>query len=522
MALTETRPEADGPTVARSAPPTPGGLERLLGSGDHVAIGRLFVGFALAFAALSLTLLAVTGLDTATDNGILGSRTAQLATSAQAGVLFLGVVPLLLGIAIAIVPLQLGSAAIAFPRAAALSFWTWLVSAGIFMTSTAIDGGFGGTDTTAAKLGNVAFGAVAVALGLGAVCVATTVITHRPLGMRLAYVPGLSWASFVAASMWIVTLGAALAHVVVGQVGRMDAAKLATNFSDGLMWLFRGPTVFVFAVPVLGIAADVVSSATGRRHARPGALQLIIGLYAILAFGAWAQLPSAVNTAMWTAFAIAVGIPVVAMIAALAETLRHGKVTASPALILSVVGILLVLGAVITGWILALSLAGKGQLFVISGLTLASAQAAFVAAAAMAGGIAGALHWAPQLWGGRVSYPEGSLTVPLVLLGGGLLATATLVQAIVQLDGEATASQVFGAVEAVGAVLFALGALSGLVAAVRIAAEGHDGDPVDGGSTLEWSFPSPASGGVGLVDLARVRSPYPLLDGRDGSDEEKD
>jgi hypothetical protein len=80
----------------------------------------------------------------------------------------------------------MGSPAIAFPRAASLSFWTWLVAAGIFVTSVAIDGGVLGADSTAAQLGNLSLGAVLVALGLGSVCVATTVMAHRPLGMRLA------------------------------------------------------------------------------------------------------------------------------------------------------------------------------------------------------------------------------------------------------------------------------------------------------------------------------------------------
>lgn len=521
MALTETRPETEEPSATEGTRPTPGAVERLLGSGDHVAIGRLYVGFALAFATLSLTLLAATGVDVLTDNGFLGSRTAQLAASAQTGLLFLGVVPLLLGIAIAIVPLQLASPAIAFPRAAALSFWTWLVAAGIFITSVAIDGGFLGEDATAAKLGNVSFGALLAALGLGAVCVATTVIAHRPLGMRLAYVPGLAWAALVGASVTIVTLGAGFAHVVLGQVGRMGATELATNFTDSLIWVFRGPTVFVFAVPVLGIAADVVATATGRRFGRPDAVQLVIGMYAVLAFGAWAQMPTALNTAMWTLFAVAVTVPVLAMLGALGDNLRRGAVAVTPALILSIVGVLLLLGAVVTGWIQALSLAGEGRLFGASNVTLAAAQTAFVAAAAIAGGLAGSMHWAPLLWGGPARSPESSLTVPLVVGGGGLLATATLVQAVVQVDRATTASQVFGALEALGAVLFALGALSGLIAAIRIAGSSDDAPADEDGLTLEWSFPTPAAGGVGLPELARVGSPYPLLDARRGPDEEK-
>ena len=519
MALTETRPDTDDASGGEATPPTPGALERLLGSGDHVAIGRLYIGFALALGTLALTLWAVTGVDTLTDNGFLGSRPLQLAASAETAVLFLGVVPLLLGIAIAVVPLQLGSPAIAFPRAAALSFWTWLIAAGIFVTSVAIDGGVLGSDSTAAKLGNVSLGAVLVALGLGSVCVATTVMAHRPLGMRLAWVPGLSWASLVGAALWLVTLGSVFAHVLLGQVGRMGAGALAANFADGLTWIFRGPAVFVFAIPVLGIAVDVVTSATGRRFANTDALQAIIGVYAVLAFGAWAQRPSALNTAMWTVFALAITVPVLAMLGALADALRRGSVTVTPALVLSILGVLLLMGAVLTGWVQALSLAGEGTLFGSSPNTLAGAQTAFVAAAALAGGIAGSLHWSPLLWGGRGTSTEARMTVPLVLLGGGLLGTALLVQALVQLDGDDTAHQLFGALVAAGAALLALGVLSALIAAVRSTDE--EGDTPEG-ATLEWSFPSPAGGGVGLPELARVTSPYPLLDAREGTDQEKD
>ena len=317
MALTETRPDTDDASAGEAAISQPGAVERLIGSGDHVAIGRLFIGFGLALASLSLTLWAVTGIDALTDNGFLGGRTPQLTSSAQTALLFLGVVPTLLGVFIAVVPLQLGSPSIAFPRAVALSFWTWLVAGGIFAVSIAIDGGVMGGDETAATLGNAALGAVLVALGLGAVCVATTVMAHRPLGMRLAWVPGLSWSALVASSLWLVTLGAAAAHMLLGQVAKMGPAALATNFSENLIWVFRGPAVFAFAIPVLGIAVDVVATATGRRFANTDAMQMIIGLYAILAFGAWAQLPTAINTAMWTLFVLAIAVPILAMVGAI-------------------------------------------------------------------------------------------------------------------------------------------------------------------------------------------------------------
>ena len=44
--------------------------------------------------------------------------------------LFLGVLPLLLGLATAVVPLQVGGGDRRLPRASAAAYWTWLVSGG--------------------------------------------------------------------------------------------------------------------------------------------------------------------------------------------------------------------------------------------------------------------------------------------------------------------------------------------------------------------------------------------------------
>jgi cytochrome c oxidase subunit 1 len=527
MALTETRPETTGSSDTGPGRPEPGPLEQLIGTGDHVSTGRLFIGFSLLFATLSLAGWAVYGIDVLTDNGFLGDQAAMLAPSSLVGLTLTGVVPLLLGIAFVVVPLQLGSPAIAFPRAAALSVWAWLVSAVIYVTSVVIDGGVGGADTDAAKLGNVSMGAMMVALGLGSVCVATTVMSHRPEGMGLARVPFLSWAFLVGSVLWIATLGSSVAHVIVGQVSRAEAPALAQNFADGIAWLLRGPTVFMFAIPVLGIAMDVVATRAGRRVTQYGLVQGIIGAYAVLAFGAWAQLPRSVNTALWTLFALAVAVPVLGLLGAVGDLLRRGRVKVDPALGLGVLAVLLLLGAVTSGLVWALDLAGTDTLFGLNTAALAQAQAAFVLTSALAGGAAALFHWSPQIWGARPARGRAGGAGGLVVLGGAVLATGLLVQGLVQLDGENTAAQFFGAVVALGALLMLLGVLGVLAAslgAAKVAAESDadaDEDAVDG-LTLEWAVPTPAVGGAVPDELPPVASPYPLLDAREGTDAKED
>ena len=87
--------------------------------------------------------------------------------------------PLLIGLATAIVPLQVGASTVAFPRASAAAFWVWLVSGGIVLASYAIDGGPWGTESDA--VGLYLLGPIAVATAATRIEVAPTI---TPIGCR--------------------------------------------------------------------------------------------------------------------------------------------------------------------------------------------------------------------------------------------------------------------------------------------------------------------------------------------------
>ena len=521
MALTETRPETEteGPTA--SPRPTPTALERLVGTGSYASIGRLYIGFSLVFAVAAGVVRLLVGLDIATDNGFLGSRVPMLNASSLLALILLGAVPFLLGLAISVVPRQVGSPSIAFPRAAALSFWAWLITSGIFITSVAINGGVLGGDRAAARLGNVAIGGVMASLVLGAVLVATTVVVHRPMGMRLANVPLFSWSMLVGSTIWIATFGSVMAHVLLGQVSHLSAEGLVENFGSGIYWLLRGPAIYMVAIPVLGIAGDVLPAMTGRRLKHYGVFQGLIGAFAVLSFGAWAQLPSSVNTVVWAGFALAVALPILGLLGGLAESLRYGKAKINGALVCSLTSLLLLLGGAIGGVLQAFDTLGTGYLFEFGTAALVTGQAYFVVAGALVGGIGGLFYWSTKLWGGPAKEPIASGLGVLVFLGGGLIGTVLIVQAIVQRNQETTANQFFGALSSVGILLVVVGLLGVLAQIAGIARHAHDGDD-DGaddqverdpwnGLTLEWADPAD--------ELVTVTSPYPLLDAREGDEE---
>ena len=402
MAVTQTKPpeapEVGTETAESSSGRPPGEFEALIGTGDHTSIGRLYIGFSLLLLLAGFIARILTGLDSATDGGILGTSYQLLVDrSSLVALVFLGVIPLLLGLATTIVPLQLGSPTIAFPRAAALAMWSWLVFGAIFITSTALDGGIGGNDLDAATLGNVSLGAMMVALGLGSVCVATTVVSHRPAGMGLNRTPLFAWSMLVASSIWIVSLGSALAWSIIGHLEADSTGALVDNFSVGLGWLLRGPAVFMLAIPVLGIAGDAVATATGRPLRNYGAFQAMIGAFGIFSFGAWAQSPDSVDTLMWALWALAVFLPLLGLLGGLAESMRHDKVRITAALVGSVLGLVNLLGAATIGLLMTLNTLGEGTLFDFSSAQLAIAQTLFVVTAAVAGALAGIAHWARQV-----------------------------------------------------------------------------------------------------------------------------
>lgn len=521
MAVTKTKPpeapeegtQAGTPAEQRS----PGELETLIGTGDHTTIGRLYIGFSLLLLLAGLIARILTGLDSATDSGILGEAYQLLVdTSSLVALVFLGVIPLLLGLATTIVPLQVGSPTIAFPRAAALAMWSWLVFGAIFITSTALDGGIGGGDLDAATLGNVSLGAMMAALALGSVCVATTVVAHRPEGMGLNRTPLFAWSMLVAASMWIVSLGSALAWSVIGHLEAESTGALVDNFSVGLGWLLRGPAVYMLAIPILGIAGDAVATATGRPLKNFGAFQAMIAAFGIFSFGAWAQSPDSVDTVLWALWALALFIPLLGLLGGLAESMRHGKVRITAAVVGSLLGLLNLLGAATVGLLMALNTAGEGTLFDFGSAQLSKAQVLFVVTAAIAGALAGIAHWAPQIWGGPAADTAASISIGLVDIGGGLMATVLAIEVFVQAGGDATGDAIFGGFEAAGALLALVGIVGALVAYLG-AARDPDGtvqewDEAPAGMTLEWQVPFPASAGGRTEAVGAVESPYPLYE----------
>jgi len=512
MTLTDTRSTSDNPAVAASGPPVPSSLERFLGTGEHQAIGRSFILSSLLLMALSAGTLAVGGVSALSSTGTV-DISDSVWNSALVGMVLMGAIPLLLGLAICLVPMQVGSPAIAFPRAAALSLWGWLVSAAIFAISVPLHGGVEGTKLEGARLGMLSMGSMMVALSLGAVCVVTTVLSHRPVGMGLARVPFFAWSMLVAAPIWILTFGSTTAHVFLGQISQANAAGLALRYQAGISWFLRAPSVYMIAIPVLGISCDLVGKASGRRFVRYGTVQAMIAVYGVFSFGAWTQTSGGRENIIWITFVALAALPVLVVLGLIADTLRHQKPVVSPALVGVLFAFLMLLGGLLAGVLEALNTTGSGTLLGFEATGLGWAQAVFMLGAAFIAGLAALSAWSRVVLRASAPGALAGTALTAALIGGGLLATVFFIQG---LTGFGLGASLYEVWVAVAAAVLALAGLLGLmmVLATSRGSASESAESSSAGLTLEWAAAELSTEDQALLQSAVVASPYPLLDFR--------
>ena len=520
MAITETRPEAlaelGEPTPLSTSPST------VFGSGDHTTLGRLYIGAALLFGIAGWVAQALVRANVVADGDLFDVDAATtLFTLGNLGLVLLVVVPLLLGIATLVVPLQVGANTVAFPRAAAFAFWTWLLAGGVVIVANCLDGGFGGGRDAAVDLMLVAVIALAGALVLGTVCVLTTAIALRTPGLYLDRVPFTTWAFLTAGAIWVLTLPVLAANALLIYVDRRYGLPSEFGLADGqylqVSWLVGQPQIYAFVAPILGIACDIVVTLTGNRQQNRGVLLGAIGAFAALGFGAWAQpyfYPTVSDDLLFAVVAVAIVLPLLAVLGGLALALRSGRPPASAAVGLGLVSLLLLLLGVVAG-----------ILYVITWFELrlsgdfAAGQFAVVLGAGLTGAAAGLTYWAPKLIGRFANEGLAKLSV-LAYLGGTALAGIPLMVLGFsnRFDGLADAADALNGIAVAGYALLAVALLVTIGSLVTGRRSDIADDAWGKGQSLEWATSSPPVPG-NFGTLAIVRSAEPLLDAAEPSKE---
>ncbi|MCU1377686.1 MAG: putative cytochrome c oxidase subunit 1-alpha [Acidimicrobiales bacterium] len=519
MAMTETRP---APEATAEAPPPavvadPSGLAGWFSTSDHKRIGRLWIATSLLFLLTGGVLVALLGFEGTASGLDLFDRASflQANTLATEALVLLFLAPLFLGIATFVVPLQVGSPEIAFPRGSAAAFWLYLVSAGILVASYLADGGPTGGSRDAVDLWLLALIGVLLSLCIGLVSVLTTALTMRAPGMSLLRAPAFTWSVLVGGSLVLLSAPVLIAGLADMYVSHHFGGDLG-NYQRQIAWFWSIPTVYLLAVPAAGVALEVVPVLARNRVRKHEGILIVLGLLGIVGVGAWAQSEVTFDDLLYVAMGLAAVLPALALLGLVGDTLRGGKPAPKAALLFAVgTVLLLLLGAV------------AGALLSIDGLKLHNTTwelgqtHLIVLGAGTVGGLGALWWWAPKLWG--VELPESAgILVFLASFGGAvLLAGGELVNGLAN-DLPLRAAtftddsvKVLNGISAAGGVLVTLAGLLTVLVLLGAARRRNQvvvSDNPWGGWTLEWATTSPPPPSNFSAPVPVVASATPLLD----------
>ncbi|NKB42404.1 MAG: hypothetical protein GKR86_15465, partial [Ilumatobacter sp.] len=261
MTTIDSSPDTSGDsTLAR---PLAAGVDWLTSS-DHKKIGRILVGagllglLATIVANLLIAIERVDGGAAALDS----DSWAQLLGSQRVGLVFGTALPLAAGLAVAIVPLQLGARAIAFPRFVAAGTYMWLGGLILSFVSLLNNGGFGGGDGDMVDLFLAAHGLMALGFTAVGISLVTSVLTTRAPGMTMRRVPFFSFSALVFGIGLVLVMPVLFGAMIYLFVDHRSGAREAFGGNEGIYtwagWIFTQPSTFLFAVPALGLFAELL------------------------------------------------------------------------------------------------------------------------------------------------------------------------------------------------------------------------------------------------------------------------
>ncbi|MBM7788738.1 aa3-type cytochrome oxidase subunit I [Tenggerimyces flavus] len=289
MTILSDRPGAGGAGAATEALPA---RKRRIGTivvnwlttTDHKVIGHLYLmtsfGFFIIGGIMALIMrseLAQPGMQ------VLGAQKGeeifnQLFTMHGTIMLLLFATPLFVGFANVIMPLQIGSPDVAFPRLNMFSYWLFLFGGLIVLSGFLTPGGaadFGWTAYTPLSDGVRSpgvggdlwvMGLYLAGLGtiLGGVNFVTTIFCMRAPGMTMFRMPIFTWNVLVTSILVLVAFPILAGALLMLEADRRLGAHIFDPANGGallwqhLFWFFGHPEVYIIALPFFGIITEIL------------------------------------------------------------------------------------------------------------------------------------------------------------------------------------------------------------------------------------------------------------------------
>jgi cytochrome c oxidase subunit 1 len=539
-------PQAAGAGGAPLSPrtPTKGSiLAGWLSSTDHKVIGYMylitsFIFFLLAGIMALLIRIQLLGPD---NHVVSDQQYNELFTMHGTIMLLLFATPLFVGFANVVMPLQIGSPDVAFPRLNLLSYYLFAFGGIILILSFLAPGGaaaFGwyayspltsatyspglGADMWIMGLALSGFGTI-----LSAVNFTTTIFCLRAPGMTMFRMPIFTWNALLTSILILLAFPVLAAALLVLEIDRRLGATVFSANSGGAIlwqnefWFFGHPEVYILALPFFGIATEILPVFS--RKPLFGYRTLIAATIAIagLSMTVWAHhmfTTGAVLLPFFSFMTFLIAIPTGVKFFNWAGTMWHGQLTFEPP-ILYTIGFLIVF---LFGGITGVLLASPPLDFAVSDTYFVVAHFHYVLAGTVLFEMfAGLYFWWPKMTGKMLNSKLGKFQFWLMFIGFNM---TFLVQHWMGVEGQVRRTANYpdlpgnvttlNIISTVGSWILALSILTffwNVYVTWRFGKRVTEDDPWGYCSSLEWATTCPPPR-HNFLRLPRIRSERPAFD----------
>jgi len=302
------------------------GVGAWLTTTDHKRIGLLYICTSLVFflVAVAFAMVMRTQLIRPGMHFLTPEEYDQIFSMHGTTMVFLFAMPMIIGVANYILPLQIGARDMAFPRANAMSYWLLLFGGLLLYSSFAFGGAMDTgwfsyaplTSKAYSPHDGVTFWTVSlVLLGgssiLGSINFIVTCLRFRAKGMGLWQMPIFSVATFINSFLILFAFPSLTAAIALLYLDRVYGTSFFDPAGGGdpiiwqhLFWFFGHPEVYILVLPAFGVMSEVVPVFSRKPLFGRGSMIVMLGVIGFLGFLVWAHhmfaagLPTMFNVVM--------------------------------------------------------------------------------------------------------------------------------------------------------------------------------------------------------------------------------